>query len=265
MRTLQRIRPVLGVLALAALVGGCAGSPVAPPAENPASTDDGQVWLSADQRLYYYPPVEGEVLGYDGHNVAGDVFTIIVLNATVLSVTVDEEGELVTVREQGIYNVDIEGETLNIPWDATHVFRTNLDGSLQLPASRLMAAADTVSGDAWVVIPSVESLQAGRPFRDSVAFTLGGGDAALDIAFDYTVTALGRDDDFVDVQLEATGTSTLRGDAQGSALDITVVWEFQPGFGFHSERTTVSGDGISSDGTLTLSNYPVDIESLLEG
>ena len=264
MRTLQRIRPVLGVLALATLLGGCAGPPVAPPAENPASPADSQVWLSADQRLYYYPPVEGEVLGYDGHNAADGIFTIIVLNATVLSVTVDDEGELVTVREQGIYNVDIEGETLNIPWDATHVFRTNLDGSLQLPASRLMAAADTVSGDAWVVIPSVESMQAG-PFRDSVAFTLGGDSAALDIALDYTVTTLGRDDDFVDVQLQATGTSTLRGDAQGSPIDITVVWEFQPGFGFHTERTTVSGDGISSDGTLTLSNYPLDIESLLDG
>lgn len=297
----RHTNPLAGILLAALVLSGCAAPPAAPPATAPAPpasdsdpansdsadsgpansdsadsdsadpgpadsdpADPGQVWLSEDQRLYFYPPEAGLTVGYLGHGTGEGMSSTIVHNATVLDIAIDDRGETITAREQTVYSIDIDGEIVDLPMDATLSYLTEPDGTLHLPANRFMGAGATISGDAWLTVPGPERLLAGS-YDDTARFTMNaGGDASLGITLDYTVTSSGWVDDHnLAVTMSATAHSTF-GDASGSdgangPMQITVDWVFQPGYGVISEHFTTEGDGISASGALEHADTPADI------
>lgn len=266
--------PLAGILLAALVLSGCATEPSAtaplatapaPPATDPDPADPGQVWLSEDQRLYYYPPEAGLTVGYTGHGLTEGMPSFIVHNATMLDIAIDDRGETITAREQTVYNIDIDGEIVNLPMDATLSYLTEPDGTLHMPANRFMGAGATINGDAWLTIPGPERLLTG-PYDDTATFTMNtGGDASLSITLDYTVTSSGWVNDHnLAVTMRATAHSTFS-DASGSdgtdaPMQITVDWVFQPGYGLISEQFATEGDGVSASGALEHSDSPADID-----
>lgn len=215
-----------------------AGSPAA------SAAGDETPSTSAENALYFYPPVNGATIKLTNTGAVGGTTDV-----TVRTVVSGADQQTVTVKE-----VNSGSGT---PVTVERTFRTGPDGSLSIDASAFGASAPgfrvTATGDD-VLIPPITDLETGRSStgKTFVEFTGSGVTGRNDVTYVVTgagfkpVTVKAGSVEAYVVKLELNIKSSFAGVANGTAT----YW-FRPGFGLVRQETTVAGSTIVTELTST--------------
>lgn len=238
------------LLGLSACDSGAATDPAtSPPASSgPSAPVTQPPGTTAENALYFYPPVEGAKLVMS--NSGGVTGTS---EVTVTGVDSGADGQTVTVKE-------VNAGAGSTPVTVDRKFRTAADGSLHIDATAFGATAPgftaAASGDD-VVIPSIADLESGKSTNGKTFVEYRGSGVTMRNDVTYVVTGGG----FTSVSTKA---GTMEAYLVKLALDInssvagavkgTATYWFKPGFGLVRQETEVAGVTLVSE--LTSSSVP---------